>query len=41
MRINNFTDELELLLNTDDADVALNAINKIISIISKISNVEA
>jgi len=41
MRVHDFTSELELLLNTNDTDVALSAIKKINSIISKISSVEA
>ena len=41
MRVHNFTSELELLLKTSSKDEALNAANKIISVISKISTEEA
>ena len=40
MRVHDFTNELELLLSTDDTDIALSTINKISSIISKISDIE-
>jgi len=40
MRVQDFTQEIELLIETTEQDVANSAINQITSVISKISNIE-
>ena len=41
MRIRSFTSELETLLNTSDSDIAIEAVDSVVSVITIISNMES